>query len=69
MLLKRPVFDVLGHLFEYATKVKDFPTQPLADVGTTDLSNFQPTAEFLPWPGIMRPSGSGVPHHIPSYLG
>ncbi|KUM59230.1 hypothetical protein ACN42_g7910 [Penicillium freii] len=53
MLLKRPVFGALGHLFEYA-KNEDFPTQPLADVGTTDLS-----IEFIS--SLMRASPNDRP--------
>lgn len=75
MLLKRPVFEVLGHLFEYATKVKDFPTQPLADVGTTDLSiqfisllmsaspKDRPSAEMAILHEYLRP----MYDHLPSW--
>ncbi|KAJ5850197.1 hypothetical protein N7455_010053 [Penicillium solitum] len=70
-----PVFEVLGHLFEYATKVKDFPTQPLADVGTTDLSiqfifllmsaspKDRPSAEMAILHEYLRP----MYDHLPSW--
>ncbi|KAJ5196375.1 hypothetical protein N7449_006854 [Penicillium cf. viridicatum] len=54
VLLKRPVFEVLEYLFEYTTKTEDFPTQPLADVGTTDLS-----IEFIS--SLMRASPKDRP--------
>lgn len=45
------------------------PINKLFTEASQGTFHFQPTAEFLPCPGIRRPSGSGIPHHIPSYLG